>query len=89
VIKVVLKAKPSFQASAFTHIKQSSHDPRARSLGCPRSQWRSATRIDVYRPIYTVDDSLILQDDLSHIEEWAEKWMVIFNTDKCEELQVT
>ena len=37
---------------------------------------------------YTVDDSHIIQDDLLCIEEWADKWMVIFNTDKCEVLQL-
>ena len=28
---------------------------------------------------YTVDDSVILLDDLSYIEEWADQWMMIFN----------
>ena len=32
--------------------------------------------------IYTVNDSHILQDDLSCIEDCADKWMMIFNTDK-------
>jgi len=39
----------------------------------------------LYRPIYSVDDSHILQD-LLRIEKWADKWMMIFNTDKCEVL---
>jgi len=43
----------------------------------------------LYRPIYTEDDNRILQDDLLRIEEWANKWKMIFNTDKCEVLQVT
>ena len=42
-----------------------------------------------YRPICSADDSPILQEDLLQIEEWANKWMMIFNTDKCEVLQVT
>ena len=43
----------------------------------------------VYLPICSTDDSRILQEDLLQIEEWANKWMMIFNTDKCEVLQVT
>jgi len=43
----------------------------------------------LYRPIHTADDSRILQDDLIRVEEWANKWMMVFNPDKCEVLQVT
>ena len=43
----------------------------------------------LYRPIHTTDDSRFLQEDLLRIEEWANKWMMTFNTDKCEVLQVT
>jgi len=39
--------------------------------------------------IHTVDGSHILQDDFSRIEEWVDKWMMVFNADKCEVLQVT
>ena len=43
----------------------------------------------LYRPIKTTDDRYTLQEDLSRIEEWANKWMMIFNTDKCEVLHVS
>ena len=33
--------------------------------------------------------TVVLQDDLLRIEEWANKWMMLFNTDKCEVLQIT
>ena len=39
--------------------------------------------------ICSADDSRILQEDLLQIEEWANKCMMIFNTDKCEALQIT
>ena len=35
----------------------------------------------LYRPIHTTDDSRFLQEDLLRIEEWANKWMMTFNTD--------
>ena len=43
----------------------------------------------LYKPIYAKDDNRILQDDLLLIEEWADKWKMIFNTCKCKVLQVT
>ena len=43
----------------------------------------------VYRKIESEWDIEILQNDLSNLELWATKWLMIFNTDKSEILQIT
>ena len=43
----------------------------------------------VYRKIESERDIEILQNDLSNLELWARKWLMTFNTDKCEFLQIT
>ena len=43
----------------------------------------------VYRKIESERDIKILQNDLSNLELWARKWLMTFNTDKCEFLQIT
>ena len=37
----------------------------------------------LYRPIKSLDDHLILQKDLKHLEAWADKWDMKFNAKKC------
>ena len=43
----------------------------------------------VNRKIESERDIEILQNDLSNLELWARKWLMTFNTDKCEFLQIT
>ena len=43
----------------------------------------------VYRRIESERDIEILQNDLSNLELWARKWLMSFNTDKSEVLQIT
>ena len=43
----------------------------------------------VYRKIEFEWDIEILQNDLSNLELWVRKWLMNFNTDKCEVLQIT
>ena len=38
----------------------------------------------VYRKIESERDIKILQNDLSNLEFWARKWLMTFNTDKCD-----
>ena len=37
----------------------------------------------LYRPVSSVQDKEILQDDLDRLWEWSEKWQLPFNADKC------
>ena len=43
----------------------------------------------LYRKIESAEDCRALQCDLSKIETWANKWLMTFNTTKCEVLQIT
>ena len=43
----------------------------------------------VYRKIESERVIEILQNDLSNLELWVRKWLMTFNTDKCEVLQIT
>ena len=43
----------------------------------------------LYRQIYNKDDQETLQWDLHNLELWASKWLMSFNINKCEVLQVS
>lgn len=43
----------------------------------------------VYRKIKSERDIEILQNDLTSLELWASKWLMTFNTDKCEFIQIS
>ena len=43
----------------------------------------------IYRTIYSPLDHLILQEDLSNLSLWANKWQMKFNIDKCSILQMS
>ena len=43
----------------------------------------------IYRKIDTPEDAHILQRDLFHLQEWADKWQISFNVKKCKILRIT
>jgi len=43
----------------------------------------------VYRQIINKNDQDILQQDLKNLELWASKWLMTFNVNKCEVLQIS
>ena len=43
----------------------------------------------LYRIVESDEDCRILQHDLSNVEKWADRWLMTFNTTKCEVLQIT
>ena len=43
----------------------------------------------LYRKIETDDDHRALQQDLYNVEMWARKWLMTFNVDKCEVVQIS
>jgi hypothetical protein len=43
----------------------------------------------LYRPVNTTDDSKRLQEDLTELTKWAEKWQMTFHPAKCYILRVT
>ena len=43
----------------------------------------------VYRRIESERDIKILQNDLTNVELWARKWLMTFNTEKCEAIQLS
>jgi len=43
----------------------------------------------LYRKIETNSDHKMLQQDLHNVEMWARKWLMAFNMDKCEVLQIS
>ena len=43
----------------------------------------------IYRPIRSLDDCKILQEDLNAIDQWAVHWQARFNPDKCEHIRIT
>ena len=42
-----------------------------------------ADDIKIYRAIYSTSDSLLLQQDLDKLSEWAQKWLLRFSVPKC------
>jgi len=48
-----------------------------------------ADHILIYRPIFTNEDCRILQNDLDHLQSWANKWKMCFNPKKCELIQIS
>jgi hypothetical protein len=42
----------------------------------------------VYRDINTTDDNLALQDDLYHLSDWSDKWLLKFNNKKCKRMHI-
>lgn len=42
----------------------------------------------VYRPVKTSEDNKYLQKDLDNLVDWADKWQMRFNADKCKILQI-
>ena len=43
----------------------------------------------LYFEVASADDCQMLQSDLNKLTEWEEKWLMSFNTSKCEVLTVT
>ena len=43
----------------------------------------------IYRKIESERDIEILQTDLTNLELWARKWLMTFNVDKCEAIQIS
>ena len=43
----------------------------------------------LYRSIKTQDDTEALHQDLTNIQEWERKWLMSFNTEKCEVLRIS
>ena len=54
-----------------------------------RSLWFFADDSLLYMTIRSQADTEILQSDLKKLEQWEEKWLMEFNTDKCHILRVT
>ena len=48
-----------------------------------------ADNVLLYTTIYSQDDCHNLQQDLNLLEEWATKWKMMFNLQKCEYLRIT
>ena len=45
--------------------------------------------IVIYKIIYSKDDNIALQNDLSALSSWARIWQINFNVDKCILLRFT
>ena len=43
----------------------------------------------LYRTIHYQHDAVILQEDLNMLQQWEAKWLMFFNSGKCEVLRVT
>ena len=43
----------------------------------------------IVRKIETDDDHRVLQQDLYNVKLWAKKWLMTFNVDKCEVIQIS
>ena len=43
----------------------------------------------LYRKINSKTDQKVLQQDLQNLQEWADKWLMMFNVNKCETLQIS
>jgi len=48
-----------------------------------------ADDISLYRPIITLRDHHILQEDLDALIKWSNDWKMEFNISKCNVMQVT
>ena len=46
------------------------------------------TAFSIYRKINSLEDTIIIQDDLVKLHQWEDKWLMCFNPDKCEVLRV-
>ena len=43
----------------------------------------------LYRKVHSKADQEALQQDLENLQEWANKWLMTFNINKCEVLQIS
>ena len=43
----------------------------------------------IYRKIDSIEDAMLLQQDLFRLQEWADKWLMNFNVKKCKTLRIT
>ena len=43
----------------------------------------------LYRPIHSLQDQLIMQEDLQHLQHWADNWGMRFNATKCQLLRIS
>ena len=43
----------------------------------------------LYRSIDSVQNSIALQQDLNTLQDWANKWLMVFNPTKCELIRIT
>lgn len=43
----------------------------------------------LYRPIYSVDDQILLQKDLNALQEWGKTWGMKFNASKCNIMRIS
>jgi hypothetical protein len=42
----------------------------------------------IFRIIKDEDDKEILQDDLTKLEEWSDKWLLKFHPEKCKHMKI-
>ena len=43
----------------------------------------------LYRPIFDYNDTLLVQEDLSSLQNWSQDWLMCFNASKCHSMSVT
>ena len=43
----------------------------------------------LYRSINSIQDSIALQQDLNTLQDWTNKWLMVFNPTKCELIRIT
>ena len=43
----------------------------------------------IFRIIKGEDDKEILQDDLTKLEEWSDKWLLKFHPEKCKQMKIS
>ena len=43
----------------------------------------------LFRPINNQADSVLLQNDLTSLQDWEDKWQMSFNTKKCQIIRIT
>ena len=48
-----------------------------------------ADNVLLYRSIDSVQDSIALQQDLNTLQDWVNKWLMVFNPTKCELIRTT
>ena len=51
--------------------------------------WLFAYDCLLYRVISSQEDTVSLQEDLDHLQEWERDWQMVFNPDKCEHIRIT